>query len=124
MTWEQALEIVIARTKHERYRDLCADDWPDHEAYRAEMIRMVSEPPSFPPMRTQAGKALVAAIRSAHAFLVSEPVRVLVKEQERRWSICLACEYLDGGRCRICGCHMRAKTHLALERCPLDPPKW
>ena len=40
MNWETALTVVIALTRHERYRVLCSDSWPDHEAYRALMIRM------------------------------------------------------------------------------------
>ena len=35
MNWETALTVVIALTRHERYRVLCSDSWPDHEAYRA-----------------------------------------------------------------------------------------
>jgi hypothetical protein len=42
MSWELALTVVIAMTRHERYRVLCADDWPDHEAYRALMVRMAN----------------------------------------------------------------------------------
>ena len=34
MNWETALALVIALTRHERYRLLCSDSWPDHEAYR------------------------------------------------------------------------------------------
>ena len=34
MNWETALTVVIALTRHERYRVLCSDSWPDHEAYR------------------------------------------------------------------------------------------
>ena len=54
MNWETALAVVIALTGHERYRVLCSDSWPDHEAYRALMVRMATgEPatvPSLPPI--------------------------------------------------------------------------
>lgn len=43
MMWQEALEIVVARTRHERYRELCSDDNPDAEqrdAYRTGVIEM------------------------------------------------------------------------------------
>ena len=47
------------------------------------------------------------------------------EERERRWNICLECEYLDPvKRCQICGCFMRIKTWQNVVACPLDPPKW
>lgn len=57
MTLAEALEIVIARTKHERYRWLCSDANPDaesREAYRGLMVRLASDgdlPPQPPPPR-------------------------------------------------------------------------
>ena len=48
MTYPEALEIVIARTKHERYRQLCADDHPDHLAWRAHVIAEASGAPKRP----------------------------------------------------------------------------
>jgi hypothetical protein len=50
MTWQQALDEIVSRTRHERYRELCADDWPGHEAWRAEMLRLAGEPPTLPPL--------------------------------------------------------------------------
>jgi hypothetical protein len=44
MSWEADLELVINRTKHERYRQLCADDHPDHEIWRARMIEKAKQP--------------------------------------------------------------------------------
>jgi hypothetical protein len=38
--WIKALEIVVARTHHTRYRDLCAEDHSDHCAWRRLMIRL------------------------------------------------------------------------------------
>lgn len=39
MTYQEALDTVVAQTGHERFRELCRDDHPDHAAWRAEMIR-------------------------------------------------------------------------------------
>jgi hypothetical protein len=43
MDWTEALKIVIARTRHEPYRELCADDHPDHCAWRRLMLRLAAE---------------------------------------------------------------------------------
>lgn len=44
MTWEEDLELVVERTKVERYRYLCSPEYPNHMAYRALMIQMATEP--------------------------------------------------------------------------------
>lgn len=112
MTWREALEQVVARTRHERYRWLTSDDNPDaaqREGYRASLIQ-------------QASGALGAIGRAIGAAVTGEPVMMSQEEQERRWAICLACEHLDGEQCKICGCHMPIKTWGAQEHCPID--KW
>jgi hypothetical protein len=38
MDWQEALEVVLARTKHRRYVELCAAEHPDHEYHRRRMI--------------------------------------------------------------------------------------
>ena len=48
MSWEAALEIIVARTGHERFRVLCSDTWPDHAGYRQLMIRMSGGKPPDP----------------------------------------------------------------------------
>ena len=49
MHWTDALEIIVARTRHERYRVLCADDHPDREAWRIRILAMAAEPePAIP----------------------------------------------------------------------------
>jgi hypothetical protein len=44
MTWQESLEIMVSRTGHERYRELCAEEWPDHAAWRDLVIRQAQEP--------------------------------------------------------------------------------
>ena len=52
MNWELALTVVIALTRHERFRVLCSEAWPDHKAYRSLVIRLATgespEVPSLP----------------------------------------------------------------------------
>src|SRR5437879_5762329 len=121
MTWTEAVETVVARTGHERYRELCADDRPDHEAWRAKVIAKVTgQPapaPSYPSLATQAGNAIGAAVR----FVASGGATVDQAEQERRLGICRECEHFDAeqGRCRVCGCFAKLKARLESEHCPL-----
>ncbi len=125
MTWQDAVEIEVARTKEERFRWLCSDDNPNivqREAYRALLIEQAAGAPSF---IVQAGTALGALGRVAGAVLTGEPVKVAADVYEARTAICAACSEYDAAadRCRACGCY-GLKRWLATERCPLDPPKW
>lgn len=43
MTWQEALEIVIARTGVQRYRFLCSEEYREHLAYRRFMVDMAGE---------------------------------------------------------------------------------
>ncbi len=45
MTWQDALDLVVARTRHERYRVLCHDKHPDHAIWRARMISQATGEP-------------------------------------------------------------------------------
>ena len=52
MTWTEALEIVVARTKHERYRVLCSDDHRDREIWRARLISHATGEPIQRPVES------------------------------------------------------------------------
>lgn len=48
MDWIDALQIVIARTGHTRYEQLCAEGYHDRlarDGYRALMVRMATGEP-------------------------------------------------------------------------------
>ena len=52
MTLPEALNIVIARTGHERFRFLCSEANPDRdtrEGYRALVLRLAAQAPGDPP---------------------------------------------------------------------------
>ncbi len=53
MTWTDAVDIVVARTKHEKYRELCEESRPGHDQWRAVVIAMAVEAPEYPPVTTQ-----------------------------------------------------------------------
>ncbi len=51
MTWQEAVEIVVGRTRHERYRWLTSDDNPDawqRDRYRDIVVAMASGQPPTP----------------------------------------------------------------------------
>ena len=129
MDWEQALEIVVARTKHERYRTLCADDHPDREIHRARVTAKASgpapSPAAYPSLFRQAANLAGAAGRVVAAAAKGEPVLASPEVRAERTAICAACEFHDAAknRCTKCGC-TGAKLHLAPMQCPLTPPRW
>jgi len=52
MTWQEALDTVVARTGHERFRWLCSDDNPDavqREGYRGVVLGLAGQPASETP---------------------------------------------------------------------------
>lgn len=48
MDWQQALELIVARAGHARYRDLCDESHPDHTIWRARMIERATGEPAPP----------------------------------------------------------------------------
>lgn len=66
MTWQDALESVIARTKHDRYRWLCSDANPDREsrdASRRLVLERAGQP--APPGPAQSLVPIALSIRAA-----------------------------------------------------------
>lgn len=128
MDWTEALEVVIERTKHERYRDLCAETHPSHERFRAEMIRQATgqspaaPAPRYPSLVQQAWNVSKAAT----GFVTSGFQIADQAEQERRIAICHTCELYDPvkDRCLKCGCKISLKTRIASSHCPKVPPLW
>lgn len=82
----------------------------------------------FPSPITQLRNVAAAASRVVGAAIAGRSVLVPPNILQERETICAACEENLSGRCRKCGCGVRTqflrKTHLATERCPLNPPKW
>lgn len=82
----------------------------------------------FPGLTRQVRNVAAAATRAVGAVVRRQSILVPAAVRAEREAICAACEENLVGRCRKCGCGVRAqlirKTHLATEQCPLDPPKW
>lgn len=129
MDWIEAVEIEIARSKHERWRALTAESHPDHAIHRARVVAIATgnTPATYPSLTRQAGNALAAAGRVTRAFVRNEPVKVPAPIYYHRLEICQACphngEAPHGMRCKKCGCG-GMKLELATEACPDNPSRW
>lgn len=133
MEWPEALDIVVARTKHEHYRQACADGNPHADIWRRRILRMagevVAEPapqpsPSYPPLMQQASNAVHAVGRIASAVIRGNQVLVSKEDRDRRRQICVSCDKYDPvqSRCTQCACFSALKPWLNTEVCPLN--KW
>lgn len=68
MTWIEALDLVVARTRHGRYRWLCSDANPNtrqRDAYRRAMLRKAGAPEPPPMAAAPRPSPLAASIRAA-----------------------------------------------------------
>ena len=136
MTWEEALNLI--KDKQPRFETLCAEDNPDKEFWRAEIIKralgehkvIVGNEPNrtlIPPKRENSEKPSIlnqikSASTAAMQFITGGTVSQ--EEQERRLKICQACEHFTGSRCDICNCYMKWKVAIEKAHCPLSEPKW
>jgi hypothetical protein len=152
MEWQEALEIVIAKTKHEAYRKACADENPQAEIWRHRMLVKAGQEPhngngqefqfpaqivsqneqssqhgstdvSNPSLLTQAVNVVGAATRVVTAIATGRDIKVPSHIYTQRTIICKSCEHYD---CECDKCKIcgcyRLKRELATEKCPID--KW
>jgi hypothetical protein len=126
MAWEDDLDVVVARTGVEHYRQLCSHAYHDHKRMREKISLMAREPEtaSFPSIAVQAGNALGALGRAAGAAVTGQFVWVPAEVRDARWAQCMTCEHLVNDRCKLCGCFFAKKIRLATEACPDKPPRW
>ena len=63
------------------------------------------------------------AVKNAVVHKVKNGTLTLEQDKvEARLKVCGECEYLDGSRCKACGCFIKFKALLASEKCPHS--KW
>ncbi len=119
MTLAEALDIVVARTKHERYRMLCDPESPAYRpGYAAIVMRKAGTPePELPPLRAMARNAAGAAVR----FVASGFKRADAATTAARLAVCVECPRYkpSTGKCGACGCYVKIKASL-MEKCPED----
>lgn len=88
-----------------------------HIVNRSRVAQEASKARTFPPITTQVGNAL----ESLQTFL-GHPEVSSREEQERRLSICRACENFQDRRCILCGCRLWLKVKGRDLHCPIN--KW
>ncbi len=76
----------------------------------------------FPPLFQQARNLIKQFWLSGIEAAKGKPLVASVEKAAARLSICETCEFFTEGRCKKCGCFMRAKVHVDSSSCPLN--KW
>ncbi len=104
------------------WRELIDND-PNIVSYADEQWAKYVAATTMPGPLTQAVNAASAAVQETTAIMKQTPP-VSAEEAERRFNICLGCEFLsqDDLRCSQCGCFMRFKTAFRTATCPVG--KW
>ena len=64
MNWQEAIETVIAKTKHERLRELCDDAHPDHALHRRRVIAKATGKPAEPAEQDACGQTVFHGIEA------------------------------------------------------------
>jgi hypothetical protein len=91
MTIEEALEIVIDITKHERYRDLCNKDHPAYNPKYIPLVIKLANDLQYPSLAEQAGNLAGAIGRVVVAGMSGVHILASHEEVDRRQAICYAC---------------------------------
>ncbi len=73
MTFDEALNIVVARTGHQRFRELCLDSYPDHVAWRSEVVRL-AETTEGDPVSSDPWLPLIRACEDHNPGCCASPV--------------------------------------------------
>ena len=84
-------------------------------------MKILSIDGQMPPLHIQVGGAIRAVSSELRAIVNQEPP-VTEAEQERRFAICLRCEFFHDSRCVKCGCFMALKSRMRSQSCPVG--KW
>jgi hypothetical protein len=69
MQWEEALEAVMALTGHVPFRTHCDESDPNHQAWRAEMIRKAASG-ELADSRAQVDRIIADALARPHPAVV------------------------------------------------------
>lgn len=74
-------------------------------------------------LKTKLKAARETAEAQAAALLPNDWI-VPESVSSERYNICISCEnlYKPTNQCRLCGCFVKAKVHLAKTKCPIN--KW
>lgn len=130
MNWEQALDVVVEKTKQDKNRllSLCEESNPNYLRNRsnlivkAERLLEYDKDRSLPSLVDQAKNFAGAMVDYAKDGFKN----VSQDEYDNRLSICGSCELFrhSDKRCShpSCGCFMEKKSWLRSAKCPIG--KW
>jgi hypothetical protein len=125
MEWFEAVDVMVTRTGHERFRWLCSEENPDEgqrDGYRYQVVAMATGTPPEPPGLFR--KAVNLA-RATAEHVAAGLHRLSDEDSQARLNICFHCEMFRGRSCAICGCNMVEKVYWAEQRCPHpDGDRW
>lgn len=120
-------DLGISAVQYEHRKELVdrfVEQWDGAEPFSPAYIRWIQgQPEGQPPPQgtaedTPSTKDMAKSAAGAAARFVGSGFKTVDRdEHERRWAICQDCSHLSGGRCKLCGCFMKAKTWLPKERC-------
>ena len=134
MTQEQ-LDVIVARTGHERYRWLTSSANPDEwqrEAYRKIVADRANgdwpKPVEYPPIIEQVGNALEAVGKFVAAWWLATRLPSTRKRLRDGWRSVWNRPEFDHKqkRCAQCVVQLREVSRQSgnSSNCPINPPKW
>ena len=59
-----------------------------------------------------------------YIYSLSDEIKVVNEEYQRRLSICRECENMLNGMCKKCGCFIETRAIKKLSYCPSEDKKW
>lgn len=90
----------------------------------ANLIKKRPSKDDLPSLREMAFGLTDALKQNITNVVVNGVLLASQEEMEKRFNLCVACEYLipEQSRCIKCGCYMNMKTRLQASKCPIN--KW
>lgn len=55
---------------------------------------------------------------------LNESIKISDEEYQDRLTICVGCDKLNEGICRVCGCFVEYRAAISTKNCPDMDPKW
>jgi hypothetical protein len=121
MNLSQAIDIVVARTGHERFRELTDPAHPAYDpAYAPWIMAQAGASPEGPGLLRKAANLAGAVVEHVRAGLPTADAETAAA----RLATCRGCDKFDAARmaCNLCGCQMAVKVTWLEQKCPIE--KW
>ncbi len=73
---------------------------------------------------TEAGDRPMAEVVAEYVAGLDESVRAPEDIYRARLDVCLGCDQLLNGTCRLCGCYVETRAAKRGQKCPAVPARW